>query len=252
MVQKNEKKKENEKLIILIILILITLIIIIFLLIKYFGRIDHKPQIPTGNVDIFDIVFGNGTNVNDCRCYCHCQGNISSVTACDSCKYNNIHFIGNNNSGNNSSNNNDDTKTGFMVYDDDTIYSKETQLNIFTQTSYNILDNKIAPGSENSYQFVIRNNNDFNVIYNLDMIEINDYNINMKYRLKLNGNYVVGNDNEYVSVDELNQYNIALANYTYDVYTLDWKWLEGSNDTEVGTNIKANYQLNLKITVTEY
>ena len=74
----------------------------------------------------------------------------------------------------------------------------------------------------------------------------------MKYRLKLNGVYVAGNANKWLTYDELNQYNIGLSSNTYNVYTLEWKWFESKNDTEVGTNINSNYKLELKITASEY
>ena len=90
--------------------------------------------------------------------------------------------------------------------------------------------------------------NDFNIKYNLKAMQTNIYNINMKYRLKLNGDYVLGNDNEYVTADELKQYNIGLANNTYDVYTLDWKWFESSNDTEIGEDVNSFYRLDLQVT----
>lgn len=134
-----------------------------------------------------------------------------------------------------------------VVEDNTTVYSANTPLRIFTHTSYNIVNNVIAPMSENSYQFVIRNNNDFDLNYSFEAIEENKYNINMKYRLKLNGKYVLGNDNKYVTAKDLYQYDITLNSGNHDVYTLDWKWFESKNDTEIGTNINSNYKLNLKI-----
>ena len=269
MEEKNERKK--EQLIVIIILILITIFVIVFLLIKYIGTIEHKPRIPTGNVDIFDIIFTN--NQNNCNCNCDCHKNNNTPIYCDKCKNNAANCVTNNNTtnlgiastnntntGNTSTGNitggddkDDDyeTKEGMFVYDKEKEYSQNTKLNIFKQVSYYVAEDKIAPASENSYQFVVRNNNDFNIIYNLETIENNEYNINMKYRLKLNGKYVLGNDKEYVTASELDQYNLGLASKTYDVYTLDWKWIEDSNDTEIGEEIDAHYKLELKITANQ-
>jgi len=74
----------------------------------------------------------------------------------------------------------------------------------------------------------------------------------MKFRLKLNGVYVVGSNDEYVTADELFQYDMILADNNYDVYTLDWKWFEGPNDTEIGTNINSKYKLSLDIAARQY
>ncbi len=223
---KNDKK---EKSIILLILMLITLIILIFLLINYLGKINHKPQIPTGNVDIFEIIFKND-NLNSNE-----TNNNSIINYGDN--GNTIETPENINHGNGK----------LVVYDEKQKYSNTTKLEIFKHASYYIVDGLIAPGAENSYQFVIRNNNSFNINYKLDFIETNDHNINMKYRLKLNGKYVVGNNNEYVELEKLNNYTAKLDKNSYDVYTLDWKWFESDNDTYVGTQIQANYKMNLKI-----
>ena len=75
--------------------------------------------------------------------------------------------------------------------------------------------------------------------------------INIKYRLKLDGTYVAGNDDTWLNCSELSQYDIELSSKNYDVYTLDWKWFESKNDTEVGTDINSNYKLELKITASE-
>ncbi len=203
--------------------------------------------------------------MDGCTSYCVCNNcNNNTATCCEYCKNHSINCGNNcgsnnntNNSGNNegnsgnNGNNDDNTENKVVVYDSDTEYSSNTPLNIFTQTAYYVVEDKIAPTSENTYQFVIKNSNNFNIKYNIQAMETNKYNINMKYRLKQNGDYVLGNDNEYVTADEIEQYNIGLAGNTYDVYTLDWKWFESSNDTEIGEDISSYYKLNLKVTAIE-
>ena len=253
MYSQEEREKKNEKFFIMIVLIFITLIIIVFLLIRCLGFIDHKPRIPTGNIDIFDIIFQQNCN-NNCNCNCNSCNNGNCGNCTNSNKCNNKNCNSNNNGNSNSFNGTTqpEEQSGIEVFDKETEYSHDTPLNIFTNTTYYVVDNKIAPLTENAYQFVIRNHNDFNIKYTLELNEENKYNINMKYRLKLNGVYVAGNDEKWLTYDELNQYNIGLAANTYDVYTLDWKWFESKNDTEVGTNINSNYKLGLKITASEY
>lgn len=270
--REDEKERKVEKNFIISILILIALIIIIFLLIREFGFIDHKPRIPTGNVDIFDINFNCDNCCNKCNDNTsnNTQGtnkpnnntnnNITNNNNNDTDKPNNDtnnNVNNNTNKPNDNTNNNDDNdkpsetpeeeETGVTVFDEDTKYAYDTPLNIFTHTAYYVVEDKIAPGSENAYQFVIRNNNEFNIKYDIDMMETNDYNINMRYRLKLNNTYVVGNSDSWVTYEELQQADIALAAKTYDVYTLEWKWFEGSNDTEIGTNVNSKYKLDIKI-----
>ena len=246
-------ENKNEKNFIVMVLILIALIIIIFLLVRKLGFIDHKPLIPTGNVDIFDIIFKK-----DCDNNCECNNNLNSKD-CINCNNGNLNNKSSSNTNKNTNNHNivsnknqSEEKDGVEVFDKETEYFQDTQLRIFTNAAYYVVDNKIAPDSQNSYQFVIRNNNKSDIKYDLNLNEENKYNVNMKYRLKLNGIYVVGNDDKWLSYKELKQENIELAANTYDVYTLDWKWFESSNDTEVGTNINSNYKLELRITASGY
>ncbi len=255
-----DKNQKNEKKFIRMFLTFVILLIILYFLVRSLGLIEHKPRIPTGNVDIFDIIFnrdcGNDNkDASDGKC-------TSSKNECNKNTLQNGSSESNKNSGNSvekddSQDDDNDTpsipeeREGVEVFDKQTEYSQNTPLRIFTHTAYDVVKDKIAPASENSYQFVIRNNNEFNILYALEFDDENKYDINMKYRLKLNGEYVVGNDDNWITYDKLNQYNKKLTAKAYDVYTLDWKWFESSNDTEVGTNISSDYKLEIRINAEE-
>lgn len=227
----------KQKNIITVIICIIIFLIILFLLVGKFGVIEVKK--PTGYVDIFDINFvfscncNYGGNASKCSCSadCSCKGVVLGVS--DILQ--------------------DETNSnGFIVEDKEVSYEKDTPLNIFSHQSYYTVNDVIAPESENSYQFIVRNNNDFGIVYDFEMKETNEFNINMKYRLKLNGKYVLGDDKTWVIAKELLQSNVVLANNSYNVYTLDWKWFESDNDTEIGTNIEANYKLNINFYANRY
>ncbi len=276
--QENYKSDKKKKHIILATIIIILLIIIIFLLIRCLGKIENGYRIPTGNIDIFDIVFGNSAN---CTCGCNCNNQNNVVCNCNAegciCNGNNVLPLTEETSSNskkqrrllgkisttteqnsapqgNAQGNgqgaveDNNTQGSLDVYDeDDVTVENNTKLNIFKQATYHVLNDKIAPTSENTYQFVVRNNNNFNLSYDLEMFEKNTHNINMKFRLKLNGKYIIGNDKQYVDAEELSKYDLDLPAKTYDVYTLDWKWVESDNDTDIGTSIDAAYQLYMKV-----
>lgn len=214
--------KEKEKKIIILLLLIIIILIILFFLTKKIGVIDVALEIPTGNVDIFDITIVEKENKEN---YCKCEEIGRENCEC----INNIE-----------------------VYDKEVEYTNNTQLNIFSHQSYYIADKVIAPESQNTYQFIIRNNNDFPIEYSLKMEEINPFNINMRYRLKLNGDKIIGDENNWVTAEELLQNSIILADDSYNVYSLDWKWFESSNDTEIGKNIEANYKLNISFFAERY
>ena len=108
------------------------------------------------------------------------------------------------------------------------------------------MQEKIAPESTNTYRFMIKNNSGIKIKYKLSFTENNQYNINMKYRLKNKNTYVVGNDSTLVSYNELAQNNIILSANDYNTYNLEWKWVSSENDTSK-SNIKNAYSLTIAI-----
>lgn len=196
--------------------IIIIMLIIIIILLLTFLLVNHLGTIdvkaPTGNVDIFDITITEKEN--------------DDKTTID-----------------------DDKIT---VYDENGTKFNLAPLKIFQHKSYHVKNNVIAPGTENSYQFIIRNNNEYAILYDLDINETNIHDINMRFRLKQNEKYIIGKENKWVTAEELKQNGVILANDSYNVYTLDWKWFESENDTEIGKNIEAEYKLDISFDSTRY
>lgn len=126
-------------------------------------------------------------------------------------------------------------------------YSKNT-LNIFSNPAY---ENKavLAPGSSNSYEFVIKNKVNRKVKYKLEFLEDSEYKINMRYRLKRNGKYIVGNEDEWVNTDDINLMEIEVDYGKEDDYTLDWKWFDGENDNLIG-KLQNDYSLRITLSAT--
>lgn len=202
--------KYNKKIKALNLFFCILLIFLIYLLIHQFGLInDKKNKVPTGNVDIIDI---DGDNIT-----------------------NDINENPNNNIDKNKLDNN------FIVKDNYTIWSNK-RLRIFSNQAYEYFS-KIAPGVSNSYDFVIKNNNDFPVLVDISMKEVNPYSINMEYKLRSENSFLAGASFKYVSVNKLSQKNIYLKAHSSKLYSLDWKWIDSYNDTEIGEAVDANYKL---------
>ena len=139
----------------------------------------------------------------------------------------------------------------FKVWVDDKNgdYLIQRELDIFSHNYHNstVANNRIAPGVENVYKFKVHNESTFNVKYNLDMQEIMQYNVNMKYRLKLNGNYVIGNSSNWVEPSQLHLSNLPLVVNSFDNYELEWKWFDSPNDNIVGINMTSKYVLNVSV-----
>ena len=217
-----------------IVLLLIIILILLYLLIQNFGYIDNRgPLVPTGNVDIFEI---------DCSC-CNDDKTVFKEDDKNNNDINKNELEGSNNS-NESEENNSDLKD-IIVFDDYKIWD-DKQLRIFSNPAYEY-ESIIAPGSANSYAFVIRNNNDFNVIVDILFEETNDKNINMNYKLKSNGNYLIGSEDAYETIKNKKIGQVTLPAKSQKAYILDWKWIDSDNDTQIGFDVDSIYKLSIQI-----
>ncbi len=141
---------------------------------------------------------------------------------------------------------NDQEDDSFKVYDEDKTpvnWNGATDLKIFTKSIYNV-DGIIAPESENTYEFIVKNSTAYNIKYEIKFNETNFYGINMKYKLKKNDVYII---DHYVTADELHITDQLLSTDSKDVYYLEWKWISSSNDNSIGTNPNANYGLQIEV-----
>lgn len=228
-----DKRSERKSRIIKFTLFIILVLLLIFLhsCINFEKINDLKP---TGNSDTFNIIIGdNEREITPCECEKEDTCPEIVTPEKENTRTKPIGPI---------DNPIQDTKD-VMILDDDGEYNNSTKLNIFTNPYYEF-KNIIAPTSSNTYEFVVKNVNNFNIKYKLIMKEINEHNINMKYRLRLDGNYIKGNENTWVTFDELKLSNIKLAANSKHIYQLDWKWYESPNDTEIGM-IDADYTLKI-------
>ena len=220
----NEDKNKNKILNIILGLIIIILIIIIILLL-FFRKGDSILK-PSGNIDIFEI-----TCTNSCDNNKKDEENQKDELTEDEKQA----II------------DTEIKENFSVLNSNgIIWDSTKKLNIFSNPMYEMKE-KIAPESTNIYQFIVRNNTNYNLKYDITFIEENIMNINMKYRLKKNDKYVVGNDNDWVTFDTLNQNKISSKTKTSDTYYLEWKWFSSENDTAIGKSGDVDYTLKINI-----
>ena len=81
-----------------------------------------------------------------------------------------------------------------------------------------------------------------------------EHHINMKYKLKIDNIYIVGDKDTYMGIDELSIADIIVLKDSINVFTLEWYWEDDDiKDTVVGSQ-KENqyYTLNLGIHAKEY
>ena len=233
-------EEKSNKILWTIIAILIIVIIILLCLTKCEkkgnetkedNKSEAKYLVPTGNVDVFNI------NVS-------CQKS-------ETCP-----IIDINNQGQSSQNNtyptfNEKTDKDIIgkvfVEDDGGNYIYQQNLNIFTNAAFEYT-NMIAPGVSNTYEFKTKNTSNVDIKYYIEMYEESEYKVNLKYRLKKNGSYVIGNDSKWVTADELKTEFSKLNNGSTDSYALDWKWFDDDDelDNNAGENMTSEYKLNIR------
>ena len=138
-----------------------------------------------------------------------------------------------------------DTGIDFEVTEKEKTWDQLQELSIFNNKYFNG-QNKIAPGVSGSYEFKVHNKSKYNMRYKVKFSENNNYNINLQYKIKRNGQYL---NTEYARIQNLNFDSISLNSYGTDVYTIEWEWIDSSNDTEIGNNAE-NVVYNLMINVT--
>lgn len=221
--EKEQKKNRRKKILILVLLFLLLFLLFgtVMIISSKLGRIDVL--YPTGNVDIFDI--------NICCSDEECEEATKPVVG---------------------EGTTDNTVSGdFSIIDNDIVWYNQAELRIFENYAYQ-MQSIIAPGVSNAYNFIVRNNNSFAISYTFKAYEENEYKVNMKYRLKQNGHYVVGDENTWVSYDELSVANVILAPKSKTLYSLEWKWVDSTDDNIAGTAINAVYKLIMKVNASEY
>ncbi len=208
-------------------IILILVIIIILLLIH--GCENHGNDnylMPTGNVDIFDISVQDECNNHDCseedKKRIKEQYPIFNEET-DKKKYDQV-FV-------------DDKNGDYLV---------QEHLNVFNNAAFEYR-NKIAPGVSNTYQFVAHNSTNMRLNYYFEMFEESEFHINMKYRLKKNNKYIIGDKNNWVNADELKTDFSLIEKRSHDKYSLEWKWFDDdANDTIIGENMNSFYKLSIR------
>lgn len=124
------------------------------------------------------------------------------------------------------------------------------ELNIFNN-SYFKDEALIAPGVQGKYNFVVVNETPVNFKYNINFEEVNQYGVNMVFKIKRNGEYIAGNEDTWLDKGTIDFLNYKLNAKTEDLYTVEWKWEDAENDTDVGEIKGANYKLNVKVTATQ-
>lgn len=121
------------------------------------------------------------------------------------------------------------------------------ETNIFSE----IVDTKkrVAPYDTGMYEFEVVNKSKGGVSYRLYFEEENRDKINIKYKLKKNGEYVIGGAN-WVYYNEVELKEQLLESSSSDKFELEWSWVSENDelDTKIGTQKeRATYKLTINV-----
>ena len=240
-----QERKSNRWLIAIVILLLITVCVLLWLLL----RPMEPKKTPTGKVDVFDIRIGYICRGNDADCLDDEDDFIPYVAPARRGATNNSEKKVNGET------DTEEEREGIVYVDDENgRYVYQKSLKIFENPAFEYT-NKIAPGVSNSYEFKVHNETDGAIRYDIEFVEKSEYDINMLYRLRRGGAYVVGGDTKWVRAVELSSALKDLDADGVDGYVLDWQWpYESGNDaldTTIGENMTSKYSLSIKINFEE-
>ena len=139
------------------------------------------------------------------------------------------------------------------VYQKDINVTKDTPIDIFNNEKY---EGKkiIAPRSKGNAKFGVKNVSNRDVIYDIKFSDLSAYLVNMKYKLKIDNIYIVGDENHYATIDQMQVKDITVIDGSNNIFTIEWYWEDDDpRDVIVGMAEPTQYYtLNLAITAREY
>lgn len=260
-------KREKRKNILLLIIIFILLIYVWFCFTYHWGIIKSSGDATkkentigtSGEADITENEYNDNSNKTEGPYYITDKDKNNFIAENSKDASNTENNNQNTNISNNESNNiindvpvnnltpEEIEKIKLIQTENETEFKELDNLDIFKNFEYN--ESKlIYPGLSGSYNFNVENYSSKDIKYKLTFACNNPQNVNMKYKLKRNGVYISGNNDTYVSIEEIKKEGLDLKSMMGDIYILEWKWVDDDvNDINSANSIKrGDYTLTIK------
>lgn len=131
-----------------------------------------------------------------------------------------------------------------FIADEGGEWDETRNLDVFFNKKFG--DSVIEPGQSGTYAFTFENRNADVLEYNLEFSCVNEYGIELVYRLKRDGAYIAGVP-ESVAAEGLSCENLTIEGNSSTVFEIEWYWRHNDAvDTAAGTN-SAQYTLNIRL-----
>lgn len=95
----------------------------------------------------------------------------------------------------------------------------------------------IYPGSSGEYNFILENDSESKLSFDVSVIDDNPNYIPMRFRLKMMNTYIAGGEFEWVTIKDLQFTNLDMRNSARTLFTLEWMWdtnVSDVHDTGIG------------------
>ena len=143
-------------------------------------------------------------------------------------------------------------RQGMVVIDKDQTWTNNTQINLFEE---NELGNRLVyPGVAGKYSFTVKNTGLYDHNATVRIQDTNDFHIPLDIRMKRDGVYVLGNEDNWVDSATYESEDYLMKPQSDSVYEIEWKWDfeagQDPRDTSLGYNAhfeKEPYLLNITV-----
>ena len=127
----------------------------------------------------------------------------------------------------------EDPDNGVVVFDQKHAWGSHTTIDLFERNELD--DQLVYPGVKGKYSFTVRNSSSRQRECDVIIEDDNPFVIPLSVRIKRDGEYISGSENEWIESANFDSGVYMLAPYSETKYELEWKWdyyLSDEQDTE--------------------
>ena len=134
------------------------------------------------------------------------------------------------------------------------VWQQNTEISLFADRTGAGENRKLMPGSKGSYEFLVSNRNTYGVAYRMQIsAPSGQLLLPLRYRLKSDDRYLCGDQDTWLTADQLAAATVTLSPGEEREYLLEWQWLfAGGNDrldTIIGSAADLEYHVIVMIQI---